>query len=171
MELHPANAEQPVKRSVHRLPCTIQKDGEAPTARAFCPFPDPIPSFRGHQLRQGNLNIHENSQRASHFLHFAERMSVSLYLTSFVLIIIAKPQSSLSKPKVATNLKHPLHLSKSSIRWNRMVYFINTTTIPTPTAQFQTLWRGYLSLIPCINLLLFPNKTKLYQNSDRQKYD
>ena len=64
MKITPAAESDTVKRVAHRLPCTIHKDGEAPTARAYCPFPEPMPSFRGRELRHGTFDIAEDSNSA-----------------------------------------------------------------------------------------------------------
>lgn len=47
----------------HRLPCTIHFDGTLPTARAFCPLPDPLKAFRGRRLQSDSFQIPSNYKR------------------------------------------------------------------------------------------------------------
>lgn len=61
MEIRITRSTDMVERVAHRLPCTVHSDGPAPTARAFCQFPDPITHFRGHALRHGDIQIPEGT--------------------------------------------------------------------------------------------------------------
>lgn len=77
MELQlPEDSQALTKHVAHRLPCNVQVDGPAPTARAFCPFPEPIPSFRGRKMQPGCLDIPEFSQRT--FRHLLGIASLGL---------------------------------------------------------------------------------------------
>lgn len=66
MEIRPPTkqqAEADVSYVAHRLPCTIHVDGPLPTARAFCPFPEPMTSFRGRKMESATFEIPPSSQR------------------------------------------------------------------------------------------------------------
>lgn len=60
MELQTSSSTFAAKLVAHRLPCTVHANGEARTARAFCPFPETIKSFRGHALQAGDIQIPES---------------------------------------------------------------------------------------------------------------
>lgn len=65
MEIRPPTKEETeadVSYVAHRLPCTIHVDGPLPTARAFCPFPEPMTSFRGRKLESATFEIPPSSQ-------------------------------------------------------------------------------------------------------------
>lgn len=65
MRILPQQQPDSIKRVAHRLPCTIHADGDLPTARAFCPMPDPLQSFRGRLLTNATFTIPADSQRTS----------------------------------------------------------------------------------------------------------
>lgn len=63
MQLYPQIKKDEVKRIAHRLPCTIHSDGDLPTARAYCPFPEPLSSFRGRKMQNATYQIPPSSRR------------------------------------------------------------------------------------------------------------
>ena len=91
MQLRFSNSEKAPKRIAHRLPCTIHHDGDAPTARAFHSFPEPIKTFRGHRLQSAELNVPDsstskfNDRYSKCFSRFVSRLLTRTY---FQLIYI-----------------------------------------------------------------------------------
>lgn len=80
------DGEEETQCIAHRLPCTVHFNGALPTARAFCPLPEPLTAFRGRRLQNGSFEIPPNYKCKSPCFHFIYLIRIFWYFISSQIV-------------------------------------------------------------------------------------